>query len=218
MQMLDFEPVPPSRPGRAGSSRDRPRSRGVRRARGVRFALDAAWRRSARDLEMGDHLIAAPTRSGSGSAATRSRRARPAWCASTSHHGGSPEQLRARGSDRRHRPGTGIRLSLTPCNLTRRVDSVLAELRRPRLSGQERPPARRFRVGGRGFRATGRRTRSAFERPHPGLEARGSGRERGLQPPRDSCRRVAAAVGARVGTTFALRIPDLPDRHNRSRR
>jgi selenocysteine lyase/cysteine desulfurase len=40
------------------------------------------------------------------------------------------EQLRARGIDVDSRPGTGIRMSLHPCNLHDEVDRVLAELRR----------------------------------------------------------------------------------------
>jgi selenocysteine lyase/cysteine desulfurase len=59
-------------------------------------------------------------------------------CLDVGDPGRVAERLRARGIDVDTRPGTGIRLSLHPCNLHDEVDRVLVELRRHAWRGQAR--------------------------------------------------------------------------------
>jgi selenocysteine lyase/cysteine desulfurase len=130
---LDFDPVYTPAPGARRFEQGSTSVEAVYAARaGVRFALDAGVEAiRARSLVLSDHLIAGADALGIPLGTPRDHAERAGVvCLGVRDPGRVAGQLRARGIDVDSRPGTGIRLSLHPCNLHDEVDRVLAELRR----------------------------------------------------------------------------------------
>ncbi|HEX3477024.1 MAG TPA: aminotransferase class V-fold PLP-dependent enzyme [Kofleriaceae bacterium] len=130
---LDFDPVYTPAPGARRFEQGSTSVEAVYAARaGVRFALDAGVEAiRARSLALSDQLIAGADALGIPLGTPRDHAERAGVvCLGVRDPGRVAEQLRARGIDVDTRPGTGIRLSLHPCNLRDEVDRVLAELRR----------------------------------------------------------------------------------------
>jgi selenocysteine lyase/cysteine desulfurase len=131
--MLDFDPVYTPAPGARRFEQGSVSVEAVYAARaGVRFALEAGVEAiRARSLALSDHLIIGADALGIPLGTPRDHAERAGVvCLGVRDPGRVAEQLRARGIDVDTRPGTGIRLSLHPCNLRDEVDRVLAELRR----------------------------------------------------------------------------------------
>lgn len=131
--MLDFDPVYTPAPGARRFEQGSTSVEAVYAARaGVRFALDVGVEAiRARSLALSDHLIAGADALGIPLGTPRDHAERAGVvCLGVRDPDRVAAQLRARGIDVDTRPGTGIRLSLHPCNLRDEVDRVLAELRR----------------------------------------------------------------------------------------
>jgi selenocysteine lyase/cysteine desulfurase len=132
-RMLDYEPVYAPAPGARRFEQGSTSVEAVYAARaGVQFAIDVGVEAiRARSLVLSDHLIAGADALGIPLATPRDHAERAGVvCLGVRDPGRVAEQLRARGIDVDTRPGTGIRLSLHPCNLHDEVDRALAELRR----------------------------------------------------------------------------------------
>jgi kynureninase len=132
-RMLDFDPVYTPAPGARRFEQGSTSVEAVYAARaGVEFALDAGVEAiRERSFSLSDRLIAGADALGIPLTTPRDRAERAGVvCLGVRDPGRVAEQLRARGIDVDTRPGTGIRLSLHPCNLPEEVDQVLAELRR----------------------------------------------------------------------------------------
>jgi selenocysteine lyase/cysteine desulfurase len=130
---LDFDPVYTPAPGARRFEQGSTSVEAVYAARaGVQFALDVGVEAiRARSLVLSDRLIAGAEALGIPLTTPRDHAERAGVvCLGVRDPGRVAEQLRARGIDVDTRPGTGIRLSLHPCNLPDEVDHVVAELRR----------------------------------------------------------------------------------------
>jgi selenocysteine lyase/cysteine desulfurase len=134
-RMLDYEPSYAPAPGARRFEQGSTSVEAVYAARaGVRFAIEVGVEAiRARSLVLSDHLVAGADALGIPLGTPRDHAARAGvMCLGVRDPGRVAEQLRTRGIDVDTRPGTGIRLSLHPCNLHDEVDRVLAELRRHR--------------------------------------------------------------------------------------
>lgn len=132
-RMLDYEPAYTPAPGARRFEQGSTSVEAVYAARaGVRFAIDVGVEAiRARSLVLSDHLIAGADALGISLGTPRDHAERAGVvCLGVRDPGRVAEQLRTRGIDVDTRPGTGIRLSLHPCNLHDEVDHVLAQLRR----------------------------------------------------------------------------------------
>jgi kynureninase len=130
---LDFDPVYTPAPGARRFEQGSTSVEAVYAARaGVRFALDVGVEAiRARSLTLSDRLIAGADALGIPLGTPRDHAERAGVvCLGVRDPDRVAGQLRARGIDVDTRPGTGVRLSLHPCNLPDEVDRVLAELRR----------------------------------------------------------------------------------------
>lgn len=130
---LDFDPVYIPAPGARRFEQGQTSVEAVYAARaGVEFALDVGVEViRARSFLLSDRLIAGADALGIPLTTPRDHAERAGVvCLGVRDPARIAEQLRARGIDVDTRPGTGIRLSLHPCNLPDEVDHVLAELRR----------------------------------------------------------------------------------------
>jgi selenocysteine lyase/cysteine desulfurase len=130
---LDFDPVYTPAPGARRFEQGSTSVEAVYAARaGVQFALDVGVEAiRARSLVLSDRLIAGSDALGIPLTTPRDHAERAGVvCLGVRDPGRVAEQLRARRIDVDTRPGTGIRLSLHPCNLPDEVDHVVAELRR----------------------------------------------------------------------------------------
>jgi kynureninase len=130
---LDFDPVYTPAPGARRFEQGSTSVEAVYAARaGVEFALDVGVEAiRARSFSLSDRLIAGADALGIPLTTPRDHAERAGVvCLGIRDPGRVAEQLRARGIDVDTRPGTGIRLSLHPCNLPDEVDHVLAQLRR----------------------------------------------------------------------------------------
>jgi selenocysteine lyase/cysteine desulfurase len=132
-RMLDFDPVYTPAPGARRFEQGQTSVEAVYAARaGVEFALDVSVEAiRERSFVLSDRLIAGADALGIPLTTPRDHAERAGVvCLGVRDPGRVAERLRARGIDVDTRPGTGIRLSLHPCNLPDEVDHVLAELRR----------------------------------------------------------------------------------------
>jgi kynureninase len=130
---LDFDPVYMPAPGARRFEQGSTSVEAVYAARaGVRFAIEVGVEAiRARSRVLSDQLIAGADALGIPLGTPRDHAERAGMvCLGVRDPARIAEQLRARGIDVDTRPGTGIRLSLHPCNLPDEVDRVLAELRR----------------------------------------------------------------------------------------